>query len=86
MRGWVLGSHFLEACAAGVSSFTGKGDGGLHSHPALLGGGKCVNSPAPSLPPETAQGAVTNELGEGGSRAPGGSGDSQEAQQGLKAA
>lgn len=53
----VLISHFLEPCPAGVSSFTGKGDGGgLHSHPARLGmgGGKCVSSAAASsLPPET---------------------------------
>lgn len=53
-----------------VSSFTGKGDGGL----ALLtrpywGGGKCVSSPG-SWPASgnAAQGSVTNPGGRGGSQ------------------
>lgn len=62
----MLISHFLEPCAAGVSSFTGKGDGGLHSHPALLGGQQVRQQPS-SEPASgnAAQGAVTNGLGEG---------------------
>lgn len=83
-----LGAHLplLRTLCIWGELIYGKGRWGLHSHPALLGGGKCVSSPVLSLPPETAPGAVTNGLGEGGSGAPGGSGDSQEAQQGLKAA
>lgn len=52
----------------GVSSFTGRGDGGLSSHPALLeGDGKCVSSPS-SRPASgnAAQGSVTNLARQGG--------------------